>query len=57
MENKIVVVRKHGAVTGKEMFKVRGDENGWCSTPKEAVERHYKCKAFWEKYHSERKKK
>lgn len=54
---KITVVKKYGAATGKEMYKVRGDENGWCSTPQEAVERHHRCNDFWAKYYAQGSKK
>jgi hypothetical protein len=50
-ERKIVVVKKHATCNGRELFKVRGDENGWCSTVQEAVDRHNRCRVWWENYH------
>ena len=53
----VKVVKKHGIITGKELFKVRGDPNGWCGTPQEALGRHYKCAAYWNTYHNQKGKK
>ena len=48
---KIVVQKRNGAVTGKEMYRVKGDPNGWCNTVDEAVSQFKKCKSWWENYH------
>jgi hypothetical protein len=48
---KIVVAKKHGAISGKEMFRVKGDPNGWCVSVEAAVSQYRKCKVWWENYH------
>ena len=51
-DQSIRVVKRYGAVTGKEMFRVKGDPNAWCSTVEAAVSQYHRCKDYWEKYHS-----
>ena len=48
----LVVVKKFAAVTKRELFKVRGDDGPWHTTAQDAVNSYVKCKAYWEKYHS-----
>lgn len=51
-EASIRVVKKYGAVTGKEMFRVKGDPNAWCTSVDDAVRQYHRCREYWEKYHS-----
>lgn len=56
-EASIKVVGKNGAITGKPLYRVKGDPNSWCATPQEAIEQFHKCNAYWAKYHSTTKEK
>lgn len=56
-DQSIRVIKKYGTVTGKEMFRVKGDVNGWCASPQAAVDQYYKCQAYWKNYHSQGGKK
>lgn len=47
----IRVIKKYGVITGKEMFKVKGDPNAWCDSPQSAINQHYRCAAWWDNYH------
>ena len=49
-DQSIRVVRKHGAITGKTMYRVKGDPNGWCGTVEEAVNQYHRCNAWWENH-------
>ena len=42
-DQSIRVVKRYGAVTGKEMFRVKGDPNAWCSTVEAAVSQYHCC--------------
>lgn len=49
-----VVIRKNGEVTGREMFKVRGD-HVWSHSINEALRVHRVTTAFWVNYFKDKK--
>jgi hypothetical protein len=46
-----VVTTTNGKITGRQMFKVKGDPNPWQHTVKEAISVHHRTKTWWEIYH------
>ena len=53
-QNTMVVVKKYGEVTRRELFKVRGD-HVWQPSVAEALRCHKVNKQFWENYGKEKR--
>lgn len=53
-QENLVVVKKFGECTGKELFTVRGGNGIWCSSPAEAISVHERVQNFWTKYFNDR---
>lgn len=56
-DQSIRVIKRYGAITGKEMFRVKGDPNGWCASPQAAIDQFHRCNHWWQNYHSQKGKK